>query len=304
MKIYKEYISIVMIILVVGLSFLYWYVEISNRIGFLYSTDDSSYKLEVENYNLKLYSLNENEISEKEIKYLKSLGINFLIGPNYSENGLRIYPYLEKYDMISFSPTISSDELLTLTERIFSLTPSNEMQISAIVKFLQDEKVSNVLLILDPFNRTYSDEYLRILNYIKGDYIYYYNLNAILKNNLNIRNYDAILITTNSSKAADIISFIGSDFEGIFILADSAIDIGLEKLNVNKNKIFFVSFTKNPFNATLELNYETLDLVSSHKFISTQQALRFFTGNTYYFNEKRTLNREIRIVNLSDIQGD
>jgi len=295
-----DYFIFIILITVSGFSFFYWYKEVGNRVGVLYSTLDSSYKLETKSYNLKTYTFNENSISEKEFKYLKSKGINFVVGPIYSENGYKIFPFLEKYDFLSFSPTISSDSLLKSTERIFTLTPSNEMQIDAILNFLKKRNISNVLIVIDPFNQTYSKEYLRILDQINGSYIYYYGLNSIIKTNFDYNKYDAILITTASDAAVGLLSFLEQNYNGIFILTDSALDVGLTKFKGNKSKVYLVSFTNNPFNETLDLIYETLNLISSHKFLSAQQAIRFFTNNKFIFNQKRTLNREIKIVKLSD----
>jgi len=149
-----QYFVIILIISIVGLAFLYWYVEISNRFGYLYSTDNSSYKLEIQGFNLKLYSFNESEISESEFRNLKSRGVNLVIGPIYSVTGFKIYPYLEKYDLLSFSPTISSDRLLSLTNRIFSFTPTNEMQINAIVSFLKEKELSDLVENIEIVKKT------------------------------------------------------------------------------------------------------------------------------------------------------
>lgn len=295
-----DYLIFMILLIVLGFSFLYWFKEVSNRVGVLYSTFDSSHNLDTKGYNLKTYSFNENSISEKEFKYFKSKGINFIVGPIYSENGYKIVPFLEKYDLLAFSPTISSDNLLKSTKRIYTLTPSNELQINAILNFLMKRMTSNVLIVIDPFNLKYSEEYLMILDKINGSNIYYYGLNSIIKSKIDYNKFDAILITTTNDAAVGLLSFLEKNYNGIFVLTDSALDIGLTKYKGNKNNVYFVSFTDNPFNETLELTYETLNLINSHKFLSVQQAVRFFTSSKFLFNEKRALIREVKIVKLSD----
>ncbi|SHH23011.1 type 1 periplasmic-binding domain-containing protein [Thermosipho atlanticus] len=303
----KQYLVFFLLLAIIAILFVYWYFYLSNRVGFLYSTKNISYNF-LKDYHgeLHLIEYNEEGRHEKIIRSLKSKGINIIIGPMFSEDGKKLLPFLEKYDLVAFSPTITSKRLLASTNRIFSLVPDNDYLIDTIENFLRSKNVKNVLIILDPRNKAYSNEFVKIIENFKGDYWYYYGLNTLFSHSKDWNKYDAIVITTTSKEAIDIIIQISSIYKGLFVLTDSALDMELTKYNGPKEKIYLISFTDNPFNYVADLIEEAIDLVASHKFLSANQVISFYLQNNFVdgkrFNYIGTLQRKIKVLNFSEIK--
>lgn len=163
---YNLYILI--IIAIVFLQIIYWYFVQSNTYGFLYSLKDSSHNV-VSSYDgkLKFISFNEDGFKKNDLRFLKSKGVNIIIGPNFSSSIAIIEKGLEKYGLIALSPSITSNDLLN-NKNIFSFVPINKVQVDVIVTFLKEKNIKNVLLVLDPFNKIYSKDFLDILKTFNG----------------------------------------------------------------------------------------------------------------------------------------
>ncbi|MBO8160189.1 MAG: ABC transporter substrate-binding protein [Thermosipho sp. (in: Bacteria)] len=306
-KVFINYFVFILLLLVVFAAFWYWYEFASKKVGFLYSTKDPTYKfLESYNGSLKIYSYNEETFDENDIRTLKSKGINIIIGPMYSSSAQKLLPFLEEYDLVAFSPTVSSMRILQSTDRLFTFIPSNDFQFDAIVNFLKAQNVKKVFIFLDSFNKEYSEEFLDIFDYIPGNYAYYYNLNSLIKrSNLNFNEYDAIVITTSPRAAVDIVEFLNKNYEGILLLTDSGVGLELTKIVGKKDNVYIVSFAKDPLNYSAELTQEVFNLVESHRFISARQMINYYMKienlHGQYFDRDGALIREIKIVCLSDL---
>ncbi|QTA37526.1 hypothetical protein JYK00_07265 [Thermosipho ferrireducens] len=306
----KSFHLFLALIFCVFLSLLFWYFYASNYVGFLYSVKNSSYYFpETYSGNLKLVTYSEMSAPEKVLRKFKSKGVNIVIGPTYSTTGELFAPYLEYFDVIAFSPTITSWELLNKTDRIFSFSPDNNAQINAIKNFLKARGINNILLILDPMNKKYSEEFKKLLDYFSGTEFYFYSLKTFLKKELDYKNFEAVVITITTKSAVDIISQTKSlNPNMIFVCADAAVDTELIDYAKNaKEEIYGVSFTSSLKDPVEILINDAVNAVEDHKFISAQQALRFYKnhyvrikGNLSHFNKMGFLDRPVDIVKLTN----
>ncbi|MBB6061597.1 hypothetical protein HNP65_000019 [Thermosipho japonicus] len=289
---YNLYILI--IIAIIFLQVIYWYFVQSNTYGFLYSLKNSSHNV-VSTYDGKLnfISFNEEGLKENDLRFLKSKGVNIIIGPNFSSSIAIIEKELEKYDLIALSPSITSNDLLN-NKNIFSLVPINKIQVGVIVSFLKEKNIKNVLLVLDPFNKIYSKDFLDILKSFNGKAVYFYSSKL---SNIVLDSFDAIVITLSPNLALDFFNII-SDYSGIILLSDSAVDSSLIILP-SYNNLYIVDFGFKKIDWPLITINEIISLLSKHKFISSEQFVSYFINHTVVNNQAFTpegyLIRNIRI---------
>ncbi|MDK2900645.1 MAG: hypothetical protein PWQ45_1205 [Thermosipho sp. (in: thermotogales)] len=289
---YNLYILI--IIAIIFLQIIYWYFVQSNTYGFLYSLKNSSHNV-VSSYDgkLKFISFNEDGFKKSDLRFLKSKGVNIIIGPNFSSSIAIIEKGLEKYGLIALSPSITSNDLLN-NKNIFSFVPINKVQVDVIVTFLKEKNIKNVLLVLDPFNKIYSKDFLDILKTFNGKAVYFYSSRL---SNIVLDNFDAIVITLSPNLALDFFNIL-SDFRGIVLLSDSAIDSSLRILP-SYNNLYLVDFGFKQIDWSLITINEIINLLSKHKFISSEQFVSYFTSHTVVNNQAFTpegyLIRDIHI---------
>ncbi|ONN26540.1 hypothetical protein XJ44_08745 [Thermosipho affectus] len=290
----------IIIVVMIIFQFLYWYFFKGNSYAFFYSLKNASHEIITQQYRpLNLYPLNEDALFKNTLRYIKSKGLNIIVGPNFSATGFRIFKFLEDYDLVAISPSITSTKLLMSTNRILSIVPTNEFQINVIIKFLKYNASKNVLLILDPFNKEYSREFLKILKEFNGEYAYFYSVETFSKD---VSKYDSIVITLEPKGAIDFLSYFAPDFRGIIVASDAAIDEGLDSLPDLKN-LYVVTFGFKSYNWSNEAIYTIFRMLSKHKFISTNQFVNFYLGHEIgrgmYFNDEGFIEKNISIVNFS-----
>ncbi|APT74528.1 hypothetical protein SU69_08250 [Thermosipho melanesiensis] len=295
--------SILSVLLVI--QFLYWYVYRSNVYAFFYSLKNSSHNVVNEyNGNLKLYSLNEDAIRVETIKNVKARGINIIVGPNFSSTGAKIFQFLEKYDLVSFSPSITSTKLLKQTNRIISMVPTNEYQIKSIMEFLKEKNVQKVLLVLDPFNKEYANEFLMILDVFEGKYKYFYTVTNFSEN---LDDYDAIVLTLAPKYASDFLWYFAKYYKGIILGTDSVFDEILNTLPTLSN-FYIVNFGFKSYDWSNEAILKIFDILSKHKFISTNQFINFLLGHDIYdgisLTKDGVINKGIKIVNFEEFRKE
>lgn len=290
------WIYFIFIVVIIFIQFLYWYFYQSNVFGFLYSLKNSTHNvLSWKIKNIKLISLNEEKISENKIRWMKSKGINIVIGTNFSSTAEFMRDYLEKYDLVLFSPSITSTALLK-DKRIFSMVPSNEFEIREITKFLKENNVKRVLIVLDPFNEVYSKEYESILKTFEGDSTYFYSSKLFDED---LEDFDAIVTTLSPNLMVDFFSML-KDYHGIVLSTDSAVDVSLGALPDYDN-FYVVTYNIDEINWSVKMVEDVfLQIVPKHKFITTEQFIKFYTNrrvtDNIIFNSDGFVMRDIKIV--------
>jgi len=232
-----------------------------------------------------------------------SKGVKIIIGPPISVDGEKALPFLRKYNMVALSATISSTKLLN-SNYIFSFTPSNRFIVEKMKQLLAKLETKNLLLLSDPRNKQYSDEFIELLQSFRGKNIYYYNEETL--KTINPENYDTVVMSlfakdaarateflkainptinvvgTDSVMSADFTSYAGSAAEGVYL-------------------VYTMDYLENP---ELELIHEVANFLSKHKFLSTDQFRRFIKHNVIETTRGRynfignSINRTVRIFQV------
>lgn len=258
---------------------LFWYLYLSKTTGYLYNIETQSRDFLYDNPSeLNLFSFSTSENVEKIFKFWASKGIKVIVGPPTSSEGQMILPYLKKYNIVSLSATISSDKMLN-SGYIFSFTPANSYLIRKIENLLELKTVKRLLLILDPNNRAYSDEFLKLLEAVEGTSVYYYDENSLKK--LNISEYDAALMTIFAEEAADVAKYLKTKNPSIIIIGTDSVmsrnyleDAG--SYSEGTYLIYSMNYLSNP---ETELITEVVSFLSKHKFLSADQLKRYLKSN-------------------------
>jgi len=267
-----------------------WYNFSSKVVGFIYNPLTSA-----ENYlaegKTELYLIPANVAGDLEniFRNFSARGAKFVIGPSTSADGKSVLPYLEKYNMISLSPTISSPRLLK-TGYVYSLTPSNEAVVSAFEKYLSKIGCERLLVVLDDGNREYADDFKRLLDIFSGDFVYYKSQDSL--SDVNLQEYDTAVITTFDKQSADVVKYLK--------LKNSNIKCVVSEAAFNKNFLsiggqfvegtYLIAPFTNIGNTEIELLDMWTKILTSHRFISVQQFKRFVSStviqlkdNYFYF---------------------
>lgn len=283
---------------------VFWYTFSSKYTGFLYNPETQSKEFLHRNYsNLFILAFDTNGDFKKGFTFFAGKGVKIIVGPPTSMEGEKALPFLKKYNMIALSATISSTKLLN-SSYVFSFTPSNRLIVEKIRQLLSRLNTKNLLLLSDPRNRQYSDEFIELVRSFSGRNVYYYN-EASLKS-INPENYDTVVMSlfpkdaakatkflkaknptinivgTDSVMSADFTSYAGAAAEGVYL-------------------IYSMSYLENP---ELELISEVTDFLSKHKFLSTDQFKRFVKNNVIETNSGRytfignSINRLVKIFQV------
>lgn len=283
---------------------VFWYTFSSKYIGFLYNPETQSKEFLHRNYNdLFILAFDTNSDFKEGFNLFASKGVKIIIGPPISVDGEKALPFLRKYNMVALSATISSTKLLN-SNYIFSFTPSNRFIVEKMKQLLAKLETKNLLLLSDPRNKQYSDEFIELLQSFKGKNIYYYNEETL--KTINPENYDTVVMSlfakdaaratkflkainptinvvgTDSVMSADFTSYAGSAAEGVYL-------------------VYTMDYLENP---ELELIHEVANFLSKHKFLSTDQFRSFIKHNVIETTRGRynfignSINRTVRIFQV------
>lgn len=283
---------------------VFWYTFSSKYVGFLYNPETQSKEFLHRNYsNLFVLALNTTDDLTEGFRFFSSKGVKIVIGPPTSMDGEKALPFLKKYNMIALSATISSTKLLN-SNYFFSFTPSNRFIVEKMKQLLSKLETKNLLLLSDPKNKQYSDEFAELLRTFKGKNVYYYNESTL--KSINPEKYDTVVMSlfakdaamatkllksvnptinivgTDSVMSADFTSYAGSAAEGTYL-------------------IYSMDYLENP---ELELINEVTDFISKHRFLSTDQFRRFMRKNVIETSKGRynfvdnSINRTVKVFQV------
>lgn len=304
-------ISVQRLLIVVALLFavsIVWYLYSSEYVGYMYNLNTASYEyLASSKRHLNLIHANVDEDIRSSFNKFAQKGVKVIIGPPLSSDGEKIVPYLKKYKMVALSATISSDDLLK-SKYIYSLSPSNSTYINSLMEVLKNVGSRNILLILDPTNAKYSDEFKVILNSFTGKSVYYYNKESL--NGFDIGNYDTALLTVSSRYAIDIIDVLKRTNPDIRIICtDAAMNVDLITFGGKSSKgilvVYPLEYTEYP---EISLIDECAEILEGHKFISSEQFERFLSSSVVKLNKEKiffdnnSVKRNIYLYMVSEDQ--
>ncbi len=280
---------------------IFWFFNSSKYVGYIYNSKTASKDFLAAGYkNLNLLAFDSESDLEKAFRMFKEKGVKIIIGPPTSVEGERILPYLKRYNIVALSATISSTKLLN-SGYVYSFTPSNKFMIESLQQLLQSLGSKKVLLISDPLNRQYSDEFKSIFSTFEGTNVYYYNLNSL--KNIDVIDFDTVVLTIFSKDAAEVVKklknenpslkFVGMDS----VMAEDFVNLGGQAVE-DVYLIYSIGDSEKP---EYELISEITDFLSNHKFISAEQFKRFLKTNVIetpkgrYLYNNESISREVKI---------
>lgn len=283
---------------------VFWYTFSSKYIGFLYNPETQSKEFLHKNYSdLFILALDVTGELKEGFDLLSSKGVKIVIGPPTSVDGEKALPFIKKYNMVALSATISSTKLLN-SHYVFSFTPSNRFIVDKMKQLLTKLGTRNLLLVSDPQNRQYSDEFVELLKTFKGKNVYYYN-EATLKS-INPENYDTAVISLFAKDAARVTKFLKLVNPTINVIGtDSVMSADFPNYAGSAAEGVYLVYSMDYFeNPELELINEVTDFVSKHRFLSTDQFRRFINNNVIETNKGRynfvnnSINRTVRVFRV------
>ncbi|HOQ39550.1 MAG TPA: ABC transporter substrate-binding protein [Fervidobacterium sp.] len=286
-----------------------WYSHSSEYVGYLYNNNTISRDyLALAKDKLNFVSADVGDNLDSTFLRFAQKGVRIIIGPPLSSDSERILPYLQRYRMTALSATIASNKA-SKSGYVYSLTPSNSLLMPVLCNVLENIGTSNILLILDPNNTAYSDEFKILLSQYQGKGIYYYNKESL--ESLDLGSFDTAIFTvftitakqaadiiqllkkanpnmriigTNSLLSMDVVTFGGKTAEGVLVLYTS-------------------EYTEYP---EISLIDECVTIINSHRFISSEQFKRFLNhsvirleNETIFFDENG-VKRNIYLYRISD----
>ncbi|MFN6991725.1 MAG: ABC transporter substrate-binding protein [Fervidobacterium sp.] len=266
------------VILIATVAF-FWYFYSSKSVGYIYNPNTQSKEyLHNNSGELSLISYKSTDQLDKVFRILASSGIKIIIGPPTSAEGELILPYLKKYNMVAISATISSTKLLS-SGYIYSFMPSNKFLIESISQFLKGLGIKKLLIISDPNNRAYSDEFLELHKTFPGVNIYYYNENSL--QTIDITAFDGALMSIFSKEAATVVRFLKAKNPSINIIGTDSVMAEdfihyAGKYAEGAYVIYSMDYLSNP---EIELIKEVSNFISNHKFLSSDQFRRYIKKN-------------------------
>ncbi len=287
----KEQAIVIIIALLTVILGLYWFQSESNMVGFFFTARASITKDYPKIYSgpLELEPINvDGEVGNLIMKAL-SKGSTFFIGPPRSYQGEKVLPYLKKYRLRTFSPTISSNELIR-SGYIYSLYPSNYLIVAKIVDILKKLDSKKVLLFLDNNNLAYSNDFKHILDVFPGKVVIFEE-NQTLRN-IDIEDCDTVVLTTIAVDSASIIKTLKTLRKDLkFVVSDAGLAQDLISFGGDNVEgvygVYSVNITKS--NETFEkiLIDEIVQIFEERKFISVEQFDRFLQKNPLKLKDGR-----------------
>uniref|UniRef100_A0A7C4CEB8 Amino acid ABC transporter substrate-binding protein n=1 Tax=Fervidobacterium thailandense TaxID=1008305 RepID=A0A7C4CEB8_9BACT len=275
----REIKLIILLMILMLVTTWLWYQYGSRYVGYLYDLNTQSREiLDLKSSSLNIVSESVEADPAKALAQFARKGVRIVVGPPTSGKASIFLPYLRKFNMVAFSATVSSSSVLR-SGYVFSLTPSNERMISVLEHFLQELGVRNLLLILDPLNAEYSEEYLVLGKKFNVKHIRYFNEKSVSK--IDLEDVDMVILTLNSRDAARASKLLRQMRPDIKLLGtDSAMSQDLINFGGNSVEGMLVLYPhKIEREPELELIEDCLKLLENYRFLTPEQFRRFIQTN-------------------------
>lgn len=259
-----------------------WFEFGSRYVGYLYNKRTQSRDFsDFSDLAVNLLSYESGENMDLAFATFARKGVRVVIGPPTSTEGKRIAPYLRTYKMRAFSATITSDALLS-SGLFYSLSPSNRTLREILEKVMTNLGVRKLLIVLDPNNRAYSEEFLPLLRKFQGEAVTYSEkevLSGLSK--VNVSDFDAALITTYSKEAAKIAKILREQTPNIRLFgADSVFSEDLIRFGGRYvDGMLIVYPYDSPDAPELAMIRDCIRILEEQRFLSSEQFARFLDRN-------------------------
>uniref|UniRef100_A0A7C5U7A2 Amino acid ABC transporter substrate-binding protein n=1 Tax=Fervidobacterium nodosum TaxID=2424 RepID=A0A7C5U7A2_9BACT len=283
---------------------IFWYNFSSRYVGFVYNSKTQSKEFLLRNYSgLLLLEFDSSRKIDEAFDLFSSKGVKIIIGPPTSAEGEKLLPFLKKYKMVALSATISSTRLLN-SSYIYSFTPSNAFITEKIKELLSKIGTKRLILLSDPQNKQYSDEFVDLLKTFEGKNVYYYNEDTL--KSIDVQTYDTVVMTLLAKEAAKAVKVLKSMNPSIKIVGtDSVMSVDFLSYAGNIVEDTYLVYTMDYLeNPELGLIGEVSSFLSKHRFLSIDQFRRYLERNVIetdigiYHYENRSISRPIRIFQV------
>ncbi len=173
-------------------------------------------------FKCKIVSIRiDRELNEIE-NSLKNFRQSFALGPRTSSQAQKLLPLIEKYQIFTIAPLVTSPAVLGQSRHLLSLSSSDELQASHIASLVKD--LSKVLVITDVDNPIYCDTFYNLLiQSIPGKEISRIVVDKVddFPIPTDLKSYSVVVFVTEARKAGMIAQMLRlKGFEGIFIGTD------------------------------------------------------------------------------------
>lgn len=204
---------------VAGLSGKYSHLGHGVLNGMNLAFDEIKYKINDE--TIALIKKDDNQNSDKAlniINYFKNEKFNLVIGNTTSSMTKVSLDIVNKEkEMILFSPTASSNDFSNKDDNFLRVQSAQSIkQFDKLVKYFNENKITNLFIIYDPENKSYSNNYINNFkaSMKKNKAKIYTNsisinegFQKVLEKSKKIK-HDAILVVANSLDSAKVIQFL------------------------------------------------------------------------------------------------
>lgn len=134
--------------------------------GFMLAFDEINYKINNEKVQIVIKDdMQKEQVAKRNIVDLEKEGINLIVGNTTSSMTKASLSKLVLYkNLFLFSPTASSSEFSNYDDNFFRLQVDNSKErFKLLSKYLIKNKLTNLYLIYDPKNKSYTNNYLHNL---------------------------------------------------------------------------------------------------------------------------------------------
>jgi len=152
------------------------------------------------------------EVAQNQVRELKRLGVDAIVGPIISSIGMAMLPVINELGVVTISPTISAAEFAGFRDNLFRMNTTTRENARAYARRYIDLGYERVAIALDGQNQAFADswyrEFLLELDALDGRVIskIWINVDDITKaeaaTELLGENPDAIVLITNSTDSA------------------------------------------------------------------------------------------------------
>ncbi|WP_139120930.1 amino acid ABC transporter substrate-binding protein [Fervidobacterium thailandense] len=270
---------ILLLIILMVLTTWLWYEYGSRYVGYLYDLNTQSRELiDAEIPSLKIIAESVETDPPKALARFARKGVKVIVGPPTSGKASLFLPYLKKFNMVAISGTISSSRVLQ-SGYVFSMTPSNDYMISMIERFLEQLGVKNLLIVLDPLNAEYSEEYLALGKKFAVKSVRYYNEKSLAK--VDLEGVDMAILTLNSRDAAQVSKLLRLKKPDIKLLGtDSTVNNDLINFGGSSVEGMLVIYPhKIEQEPEQELIEDCFRILENHRFLVPEQFRRFIQSH-------------------------
>ncbi|HOJ87678.1 MAG TPA: hypothetical protein PLP64_05160 [Pseudothermotoga sp.] len=165
----------------------------------------------------------DQPVSEVE-KNLRKYHSCYAIGPRISSEALTLLPYLEKFQIFTIAPLVTSPKVVGKSKYLMSLSPSDELQARDLVERLQKDLRKSTVVICDRNNIAYSESLFQMMvqfSPLSFDCLYIDSVDELV--NFDFSKYDSVVLIVDGRVAGLVAQLaLRKGFNGIIYGSDYA----------------------------------------------------------------------------------